>query len=46
MAVRVREGKIEVEIDKDKISTFALEPDEAMKLGIELLRAAYAAKAR
>lgn len=43
--VHVRDGKIEVEIKTDKIGKFALEPNEAMELGIKLLKAAYATKA-
>ena len=44
--VRVREGKVRIEIKTDKISKFTLEPDDAMELGVKLLRAAYAAGAK
>jgi len=40
--VHARDNKIEVEIENDKLSKFALEPDEAMDLGTKLLKAAYA----
>jgi len=43
-AVHVRDEKIEVDING--VSRFALDADDAMELGIKLLRAAYAAKAR
>ena len=45
-AVHVREGKIEIEIKIDKVSKFTLEPDDAMELGMKLLKAAYASKVR
>jgi len=43
-AVHLRDEKIEVDINE--VSRFALDADDAMDLGIKLLRAAYAAKAR
>jgi len=43
-AVRMREGKIEIEIKIDGVSKFTLESDDAVELGIKLLRAAYAAR--
>jgi len=43
-AVHVRDQKVEVDINE--VSRFVLDADEAMELGIKLLRAAYAAKAR
>jgi len=45
-SVHIREGKIEIEIKVDKVSSFTLNPDDAMELGVKLLRAAYAAKAQ
>jgi len=44
IAVHVRDQKVEVDINE--VSRFVLDADEAMELGIKLLRAAYAAKAR
>lgn len=45
-AVHVRDGKIEIDIKIDKVSKFVLEPNDAMELGMKLLRAAYATKVR
>ena len=42
--VHIHDEKIEVDINK--IGRFALDTDDAMELGIKLLRAAYVAKAR
>jgi len=42
-SVHVHEGKIEIEIKAEKPARIILEPDEAMELGVKLLRAAYAA---
>ncbi len=46
--VHSRAGKIEVEIKiaKGKPSKLTLQPDEALDLGIKLLKAAYSTKAR
>jgi hypothetical protein len=46
--VHARAGKIEVEIKtgKGKTSKLTLEPDEALDLGIKLLKAAYSTKAK
>lgn len=44
--VHVRQRKIEVEIKTDKIGRFTLEPDDAVELGIKLLKAAYGARGR
>jgi len=45
--VHSRAGKIEIEIKtKGKISKLTLQPDEALDLGIKLLKAAYSTKAR
>ncbi len=45
-SVHVREGKVEVEIKAEKPAKIKLEPDDAMELGLKLLRAAYAAGAK
>ncbi len=46
--VHSRADKIEVEIQiaKNKTSKLTLQPDEALDLGIKLLKAAYSTKAR
>jgi hypothetical protein len=44
ISVHARGSKIVVEIRTDKASKFTLEPDEAMDLGTQLLKAAYATK--
>lgn len=46
--VHARGDKIEVEIKagKGKINKLILKPDEALDLGIKLLKAAYSTKAR
>lgn len=45
--VHARAGKIEIEIKagKGKASKLTLQPDEALDLGIKLLKAAYSTKA-
>ncbi|MFQ5836424.1 MAG: hypothetical protein ACE5HG_01070 [Candidatus Bathyarchaeia archaeon] len=42
--VHVHGGKLEIEIKDDKVIRFTLEPNDALNLGIKLLRAAYATK--
>jgi hypothetical protein len=42
--VHARKDKIELEIRSDKYTRLWLNPDEAMELGIQLLRAAYTTK--
>jgi hypothetical protein len=42
--VHVRDGKIEIEIKVNRIGKFTLEPDDALDLGIKLLKAAYSTK--
>jgi hypothetical protein len=46
ISVHVNEGKIDLEIRVEKPAKIQLEPDEAMELGVKLLRAAYAAGAK
>jgi hypothetical protein len=43
-AVRVYDGKIEIEVETDTVVKFTLSPDDAIEFGIKLLRAAYSAK--
>jgi hypothetical protein len=45
-SVHVHEGKIELEIKAEKPVKLRLEPDDAMELGVKLLRAAFAAGAK
>lgn len=42
--VHARQNKIEMLIKTDKVNKFTLEPDKAMDLGINLLRAVYSTK--
>ena len=44
--VHARKDKIDLEIRTDKCGKFTLNPDDAMELGIKLLRAAYVTKFR
>ena len=42
--VHTYKGKIVIEIKTNDVGKFTLEPDDAMNLGVKLLRAAYATR--
>lgn len=44
IGVHARGKKIDVEVKTDKLAKFTLDSDEAMELGVKLLKAAYGTK--